>query len=63
MSLGSILAFHKFTTNQFQCCECFHIGPLDINGCCKDCGSGWVISQELLSSYEHEHPFPLVRSA
>jgi hypothetical protein len=63
MYLGSTLRFQKFTTKQFQCCECFHIGALDINECCNKCDSARVISQELLSSHDCEHPLPLAQIA
>jgi hypothetical protein len=56
------LMFQVFTTTQFQCRDCFYIGPLDIRGCCDTCGSGSVIPQELFSSSEHKHPLPLARS-
>ncbi|MCU1338826.1 MAG: hypothetical protein JWO19_4407 [Bryobacterales bacterium] len=37
------------TGEQFQCCDCLHIGPLDIHGGCEGCHSQAVISQELIS--------------
>jgi hypothetical protein len=54
--------FQMYTTLQFQCCECFHLGILDIQGCCKKCGSDSVISQELIRC-QYEHELPLARSA
>jgi hypothetical protein len=52
MTSFCFLMFQVFTSRQFQCRDCFHIGPLDINGCCNNCHSGSVISQELLLAYE-----------
>jgi hypothetical protein len=60
---SGVLTFQKFTTKQFQCYECFHIGVLGIKECCNKCGSAPVISQELLSSHDCEHPLPLARVA
>lgn len=37
---------------QFQCCDCFHIGALNIRGACEECGSQAVISQELIELKE-----------
>ena len=55
--------FQMFTIRQFQCRECFHIGPLDTHACCNECGSMSVIRQELLSSHERENLLALARSA
>jgi hypothetical protein len=33
---------------QYQCCACFHIGPLNLHGGCERCSSQIVISQELM---------------
>jgi len=33
----------------FECRNCFHVGPLSTRGECESCGSGSVISQEVLS--------------
>lgn len=34
---------------QFECCNCFHIGGLSPLGGCEGCASQAVISQELIS--------------
>lgn len=34
--------------NEYECCNCFAIGPLTIHGKCARCGSNSVIQQQAI---------------
>ncbi len=34
-------------SEEWECSNCYHIGPLDERGRCQQCGSSAVISQEV----------------